>query len=248
MIFHKAQIDNAGFETLECISKSSKFNIWMYSVLKKHCFGKIIEIGSGLGNISSFFLRDNYSTILSDKSEYYCHYLTDKFSLLPNFGGCKELDIVDPDFEIKHKELLGTFDSVVALNVIEHVEDDVLFISNCYKLMKQGGVLVLLAPAYNILYNGFDKNLGHIRRYTIKTLSGKIKNVVNLRPIHKQYFNFMGLMGWFVYGTIFRNNQIKSSEMQKYEWLVRVNKILDLIVFNRFGLSVIIISKKEICF
>ena len=93
------------------------------------------------------------------------------------------------------KNYIGTFDSVFAFNVVEHIEDDKLALENCYKLLKPGGHVVILVPAYQSLYNRFDKELEHFRRYTKKTLKAVISSA-RFDIITKRYFNFMGIFGW----------------------------------------------------
>ena len=59
------EIDLEGLETLNVIEKANKFNKWMYDTIKPHCKGKILEIGSGIGNISEYFIKDNQNIVLN---------------------------------------------------------------------------------------------------------------------------------------------------------------------------------------
>ena len=184
------EIDEVGIETLDVISEADKFNAWMYQTIQPFCKGEILEIGSGLGNISQFFLKDKYSLMLSDIRQNYCDRLAQKFDNVPNLKGLALIDLVDPDFDQKFDSLFDSFDTVFALNVVEHIEDDNLAIKNAYKLLKKEGHLVILVPSYQKLYNGFDKALDHYRRYNKKTFT-KLIAQNELEIIQKQYFNFM---------------------------------------------------------
>ena len=64
-------------------------------------------------------------------------------------------------------------DVLVMLNVLEHIEDDVLALRNAYKLLKPGGSLVIEVPAYQYLYDSYDAQLHHFRRYTSSALASK---------------------------------------------------------------------------
>ena len=237
------EFDAVGEETLEAIGKADRFNNWMYQSIKPWCRGRILEIGSGAGNISKYFLNDNFKIRLTDIRENYCEKLSEKFCDYPNLSGIEKMNLVDPDFKMKHKELLCSFDTVFALNVIEHIEDDFMAIQNCRKLLKEGGRLIILVPAYQSLFNIFDVGLGHHRRYNKSSLSNLFhKN--NFRVIHSQYFNFAGLFGWFFSGTILKKKIIPTGQVKIFNTLVPIFKIADKIIFRRIGLSTIIVGKK----
>jgi hypothetical protein len=109
--------------------------------------------------------------------------------------------------------------------------------------LKEGGNLVILVPAYMSLYNRFDEELGHYRRYTKKSLE-KIFTANSLEIIHRQYFNFAGIPGWYVSGKIQKNRTIPGSQMAFYNRLVPVFRLFDKLILNSAGLSVIMVGRK----
>jgi len=235
--------DIIGRDTLSVINKANHFNRWMYQTIKPFCKGKVLEIGSGLGNISSYFLQDNFPIFLSDIRQNYCEHLKQKFSGAPSLLGVEVLDLVNPSFEAKSTPFTKTFDTVFALNVIEHIKDDTKALSNCFKLLKPGGHLIVLVPSYNALYNGFDEGLGHYRRYN-KHLLSELFRTNHFKIIHKQYFNFMGIFGWYVSGTLLKKETIPEGQMKLYNLLVPCFKLIDKLIFNGLGLSTIVVGKK----
>jgi SAM-dependent methyltransferase len=241
--FNFKHIDEEGEETLDAISKADLFNEWMYKTILPHCKGRILEIGSGIGNISSQFLNDGYQITLSDIREYYCDKLATKFGDHPNLEDILILDLIDPEFETKFSHLFGTFDTVFALNVVEHIFDDKLALSNIMKLLTKGGHAVILVPAYQFLFNGFDVSLEHYRRYTVKSLKNIFHhNQYHIR--HSQYFNFIGIFGWFVSGKLQKNKTIPESQMGLYNKLVPIFKFFDKVMLNKMGLSAIVVGAK----
>lgn len=237
-------IDSEGMETLEVVGEAQRFNSWMYKTILPYCHGNILEIGSGIGNISEQFLRDNHRISLTDLRENYCQILRDKFSNYSNLESVFTLDIIDPEFDTKHSDKFGTYDSIYALNIVEHVKDDNLAIANCKKLLKPGGNLVILVPAYQKLYNGFDEELEHYRRYTQDSLDKLFKNN-DLNIIHRQYYNFVGIFGWWFSGNILGKRTIPEGQMKIYNSLVPIIRLMDKIVLNKAGLSVITVGRKE---
>lgn len=239
--FEFKAIDQEGLETLEAISQAYRFNNWMYKTIAPYCSGKILEIGSGIGNISKQFINNNQRLTVSDIRDNYCNYLRHNYS--ENVDDIKNINIVDKDFDTKHADIFGKFDSIFALNIVEHVKDDVLAIKNCKKLLKDGGNLIILVPAYQSLYNNFDKELEHYRRYTLKSLSNLFTiNTINI--IHKQYFNFFAIFGWWFSGAILRKKTIPEGQMKIYDMLVPVFRLIDKIILNKAGISAIVVGKK----
>ncbi|MBL7966915.1 MAG: class I SAM-dependent methyltransferase [Prolixibacteraceae bacterium] len=236
--------DVFGYSTLENISGADKFNRWMYETIKPFCNGRTLEIGGGIGNISQCFLAEGKELVVTELQEEYCEIIRKRFSDRPSLAEVITMDIVDPDFDQKYNRLFGSFDTVFALNVVEHIADDCLALKNCKKLLKEGGNLVILVPAFQALFNHFDTALGHFRRYTVKTLQ-PVFEANELSIIHRQYFNLIGILGWWVSGSLLRKKVIPEGQMKLYNFFVPVFRIIDKISNKLLGLSVIMVGRNE---
>ncbi len=236
--------DPIGTNTLEAIARADRFNKWMYETIKPFLLGSILEIGSGLGNISKFAIKDQLKITLSDFNLDYCRRLEDSFGHHDNVQSVCSIDLQHPNFCKYYSEYYEKYDTVFLLNVIERLENDINAIENCRYMLKPQGTLVVLAPAYPYLFSRFDKELGHYRRYTLKTLSSVIrKNSFEL--IHKQYFNLAGLGAWFIFGKVLKRKMIGKGEMSLYNKWVPVFKMVDNITMKKAGLSAIVVGKKS---
>jgi len=234
--------DEVGFSTLLNIRDLDEFNQWMFESIRPYVQGRTLEVGSGIGNISSMFVRSQLPLSLSDYNKAYSSLLQKKFASEPLIPGVYRIDLADPDFETNWSHLFGSFETIFALNVIEHIKDDQLAVVNCHKLLAPGGHLILLMPAYPLLYNRFDKGLGHHRRYTRKTMNLLLSTRFEL--VKTWYFNLAGIFGWFIFGTICRGKTITKRQMSVYNRLVWLFRIADKVTFRRIGLSVIGVGKK----
>lgn len=241
--FEFREEDKEGLSTLETIARADKFNKWMFDTIYPFCKGKILEIGSGIGNISQFFLNEHASVTLSDIRENYCNHLKLRFSDATTLEDVLLINLSDAEFEKKYRHYEKTFDTVFALNVVEHIKDDVLALKNCKFLLKDGGTLLILVPAFQSLYCSFDQELGHYRRYTRKTLR-RIYEENQLQTEYSRYFNAMGILGWIFSGKILKKKTIPEGQMGMYNKLVPFFKIIDKIFLQVFGLSVILVGKK----
>jgi 2-polyprenyl-3-methyl-5-hydroxy-6-metoxy-1,4-benzoquinol methylase len=236
-------IDAEGEATLKTIALANHLNSWMYDTIKPFSKGKILEIGSGVGNISEYFIDDEATIMLTDIRESYCQALGKKFKNRKTLLGIETMNLVDDDFDAKFIRHFNSYDTVFALNVVEHIFDDQLAIANCYKLLKPGGHLIILVPAYQTLYNDFDKELEHYRRYSEDKL-GKLFLSNNFAILHKQYFNAAGIVGWFVSGKLQHHKTIPSGQIKIYNRLVGLFRLFDRLIYNSFGLSIITVGQK----
>ena len=233
------EFDFEGEETLKSMSHAVNLNNWMYSQIEPFINGKVLEIGSGIGNISQVFIREGKDIDLSDIRDQYIDFLHDKF---PNNKVLK-IDLVHSDFDKVYSHLFGTYDLVFALNVIEHIENDKLAIRNICKLLKPSGIIYILVPAHQFLYNNFDKSLFHYRRYNKKSL--KMIFPSNIEFVKSWYFNFAGIFGWYIVGNLLKKEIIPESNMKLYNFLTPIFKIIDIITLRSIGLSVVVVFKKD---
>lgn len=235
--------DKIGSSTLQAISNANRFNRWMYENISPYIKGNVLEIGSGIGNISEFLLEEHKVT-LSDINPDYCLYLQNRFKGNVSLEGIMGIDLVDPEFDIKNATIIQKFGTVVLLNVIEHIKEHGKALMNIQKLLSNGGRVIMLAPCYQSLYCKIDKGLGHYRRYTKDSMQQLLENN-GFTVVHSQYFNFTGILGWYVFGKLFGKEKIGNGEMKIYETLVPINKIIDQLT-NRFsGLSIIQVGIKK---
>lgn len=232
--------DATGYQTLEVIAKADKFNRWMYETIRPYCRDNILEIGSGIGNISKFFISDGYSITLSDTDNFYFNELKKKFTRI----NVLSIDLVHENFSREYERFFQAFDTVVFLNVLEHVRNDELAIENCRHFLKPGGTLIVLVPAYSFLFSKMDKELQHYRRYTSKKLTGLISKK-KFTPKKVLYFNALGIMAW-MYGKFWGLHSIPEKNMKLFNHLVPFARLIDKILFRKAGLSVIAIAQKNL--
>ena len=236
--------DPVGLHTLKVIAKADRFNRWMYDQFKHQLKGEILEIGSGIGNISKLVIEEGHVITLSDYNEEYCEVLKKNYQRYTNVKRIISIDLLHPDFENKYSVYHEKFDSIFLLNVIEHIKDDGLAVKNCQFLLKPDGHLILLAPAYSWLYSSFDKQLGHFRRYSLQSLKDLLKKN-NFNILSGSYFNFAGIAGWLVFGKILNQKMLKSGEMIAFNKIVPLAKTIDRILGKKIGLSIIVTGIKK---
>jgi len=229
--------------TLQHLSEAKQLNQWMFDTIRPFVKGPVLEIGSGIGNISSLFVENGIPIHLSDLESKYCEVLRGKFEGEPLVKGVKQIDLSHPDFENRYAKLLGQFGTVFALNVVEHIPNDKLGIANAKLLLKTRGRLIILVPAYTALYNDLDVHLDHFRRYNRESLKKLLSK--DFEILNTQYFNLAGIVGWWLSGTVMRKKTLPEGQLSLYDKLVPLFRVADAMTFKQVGLSVIAVGRKR---
>ena len=160
------QASAVGGRTLEVFTGTPRLNAWLFSKLAPHISGDVLEIGSGIGNLSRFIVERARSVVLSDME---AHYLD---ALSKTFSGDPRVSVATYDLDGEPSSVIASrrFDAIVAVNVIEHIRDDHALVRRLAALLKPGGKLVIYVPACPFAYGSLDRALGHYRRYTPQSL------------------------------------------------------------------------------
>ena len=226
-----------GVKTLENISEANRFNKWMFEKIEPYIGKKILEVGAGIGNITQFLLDKGKVTCL-DISAKCVDALEERISSSGRVSAFLS-DISNLDSFWKGR----IFDTVVCLNVLEHIKNDEEVLSNMATLLEKNGRLILLVPTYRWLYGSLDKALGHYRRYKNVELRKKYKRL-DLVLEKEMYFNVLGTLGWFLNGKILRKKILPLTQMKPYDLGVPLFRLIENFLQAKIGLSLIVILRK----
>lgn len=228
----------SGVTTLESLEGAQRYNTWIVSHFLPFLKGSTIEIGAGIGNISQHLTHVS-SLYVSDSDPVLVKALKKKFAHRKKIHPMA-LDITR---EVP-KNLVGLFQNVLAINVLEHIKNDVVALKTMRSLLTDGGRLFLLVPAKQFAYTKLDKSLGHYRRYEKEDLTRKLTKAGFL--VEKIYFfNPVGLVGWIARDKMTRDHtQLKSYQVKSFELLVPLLRRIDFLFRSVIGISLIVIAKK----
>src|ERR1700752_5352009 len=160
------------------------------------CLGggrSVLEIGSGIGNLSAFLL-DRERLVLTDTREEYLTRLRQRFAGRSNVSVAR-LYLPDDDQAVAGQR----FDTVICLHVLEHGDDDI--------------------SALQALYGTIDRPLGHPRRYKRAGLADLLR-ATGYTLAHIEYFNIAGIPGWWWAGRVLRRDTIPGGSLKLYDALV----------------------------
>ena len=184
---------DVGKVALDSLEQAPRFNQWMFDRIKPFLGKRTAELGSGRGNLSKL-LKKHGNVLLTDNRPEYLHELSSRWGHLPSVR-VAPLDLLDSS----DYQALTEFnaDTVVCLNVLEHIEDDLFVLQRLQQVLPTGARLVFLVPFNPRLYSNFDRELGHFRRYQRGELENKMTQ--NGFEIEQQFFfNKAGVLAWWV--------------------------------------------------
>ena len=236
--FFDSETEDNVYQTLQRMKKLRRYNEWVFSKFRPFLGRRVLEIGSGVGNITKFLL-DRELIIVTDVEPKYLALLKNTFGKYKKFI-IDHLDISRPEMERYRSHHI---DSVICFNVLEHIEQDEEPLKNIFDLLEPNGRLLLLVPSHPWLYGSLDRHLGHHRRYGKRELKNKLE-AMGFKVIFLEYFNRAGTLGWFLNSQILRRKRLPSFQLRMYNFLVPLLKLEKFFPLP-FGTSLIVVAEKS---
>jgi SAM-dependent methyltransferase len=213
---------------------------WQYEQFAPYLGARVADVGCGPGNLTANLLgKDYYLGVDLDPDM-----LTE---LRREYGSegpvdTAVLDVSDPGIV---PELQGRkIDSILCCNLVEHIEDDRAAITNLTNALPAGGTLGILVPAMPWLYGSLDRLDNHYRRYTKKSLVRCLDNLpLTVEKLH--YFNFAAVPGWWWKGRVIKEQSHASNNFRMMNMLIPVLGPVEKLVKPPFGLSLILVARRE---
>ena len=220
---------------LEIFDKATIWRKYIYYLTKNYLKDNILEIGAGLGSFTKGYYKKFQNITLTDLDEENVNTLKKNFSEEKNIKICSNFI----------NEIEGKFNTIIYLNVLEHIESDKDEIMMAEKKLNQNGHLVILVPAHQKLYSEFDKAIGHCRRYNINFFKqNKFKNLKLEKLIYLDFF------GYFLYffNNIFFKKDVYPTPFKILLWdkiFTPFTVIIDFLIGYSAGKNILCIYKKD---
>ncbi|MBM4339933.1 MAG: class I SAM-dependent methyltransferase [Deltaproteobacteria bacterium] len=224
--------------TLLMLEKATAYHRWIFEEIQPFLKGNLLEVGCGTGNLTGLLLQQG-RVMAVDLNEDYLRIVRERYGKDSNLIGTLIWNIESNPPEALQQPI----DTIVCSNVLEHVEDDDIVLSHFYELLPEGGKLILLVPALKFLYNHLDWELGHCRRYGREELIQKMKRN-RFRITHLAYFNFFGILGWYLNGTLLKRRLLPEGQMGMFNKMVPLFRIAEKMIPGRVGQSLIAVGEK----
>jgi glycosyltransferase involved in cell wall biosynthesis len=206
-------------DILDAFASAPNFNRWMADTIRPYVGRRVLEIGAGMGNLTRQLLPGRKRYVATDIDREHLERLGNRLSHRPNLE-IAELNAAYPD---DHARFQDQMDTVICLNVLEHIEDDVEALRNILAMLEDGGRAVILVPSGQGLYNSLDEELGHFRRYSEEQLRDRMTAAgFDVETILR--FNRASRPGWWLNGTVLKRRTISRLQLKNFDrfvWLLR---------------------------
>jgi len=222
---------------LELFQHATNWKAYFASTIHPYVRGNVLEVGAGLGANTRFLVTratSSWTFIEPDKK------LADK------------IDGYTTELTISKRIITGTidaikcgkFDTVIYIDVLEHIDRSAEEIRKIHNLLVGGGHLILLVPAFQFLYNEFDSQIGHFRRYNKLLLRNEVNSVLSEKRLF--YLDSVGFFASLANKMLIRQAMINSFQIKFWDnYLIRLSKFTDIIFFHQFGKSLVGVFEKQ---
>ena len=228
-------------DDLETMQEARRYSAHVFELFRTHIGRRILEVGSGIGTMSRR-LADAADLVVGLEPNVNCvSRLEDAMRGHPRFvlHAC-HLEECDP------AELTGhRFDTVVCVNVLEHIKDDAAALRTFKNVLMPGGRVLVFVPAVQAAYGPLDAELGHHRRYSKPMLAGAFAEA-GLELITLRYTNPIGLLGWMYNSHISRSTAHSLTQVKLFETLVAPWALpIERMIPPPIGLSLVAVGLKR---
>lgn len=213
---------DAGHSTLDALSFAPKFNRWMAETIMPYIGDSVLEIGAGMGNLTRHLCPHRKLYVATDVNLEYTGHLRNVFRHRTSVCVHK-LDAESPRDFLPFEQRL---DTVICLNVLEHIEDDGATLRSIRTLLEPGGRLILLVPNDPNAYGTIDREIGHYRRYTPAHLRALVTDSgFEVEDILK--FNRVSMPAWKFTGQIRKARTLSRAGIRIFDSFVWVWRKID---------------------
>jgi SAM-dependent methyltransferase len=219
---------------LDQLGQAQAFNRWVFSHFAQHLQGDVLEIGCGSGNFTVLMAAAGHRVTGVD---LHAPYVDTARARLAGYPAVSVMcaDATSSEFEAQ-------YDTVVMLDVLEHIEDHIGFMTKLRGALRPGGRIILKVPAYQWLMCDMDRAIGHFRRYDRPMLKAALAQA-GFDLVEQHYFNLPAVAGWLVNGKILGQTTPPAEQLAAFERLVPLFKWLERALPVPAGVSLIAVGR-----
>ena len=228
---------------LENLKQADRYNNWIFQQIEPYLGENVLEVGCGNGNFT-VFLAEKCDRSAPDKTvRLVAVDIDSQFVTL-----CKERLQAYPqataiEADITTTELASQFDTIVLLDVLEHIENDATMLQKLFSLLEPGGNLIIKVPALNSIYGEMDRAIGHYRRYSQQSLIHAFEKA-SISELKSWYFNIAGIPGWWFNSKVLRRTTPPENQVGLFNRVVPILSVMEELITVPVGLSLFAIARK----
>ena len=231
---------------LESMDFARNYHRWILDLFAPYLGRRLVEVGAGTGSFSELLLaRGPDSLTLVEPSAEMHRRLAGRVAAA-GAGAASRVRTVNDTFARAATRVAAEDrpDSVIYVNVLEHVREDEAELRAVARALAPGGRLFLFVPAFAWLYGSFDRQVGHVRRYTRGELSAKCERA-GFRVLKAVYFDAAGVLPWWLKYRVLRSERMEPAAVRFYDdFCVPVLRRVEAVVPPPLGKNVLLVAEK----
>lgn len=222
---------------LERLEEAGNFTRWVAEAIRPFVRGRVLEVGCGTGTYTELLASWSEAVVAVDLDAGFAE------ATRRRFADRRTIQVLEGD--ARALPALGCFDTIVMLDVLEHIEDDADTLARLRNLLApETGRIVLKVPSLSALYGTLDSAIGHYRRYSRKSLA-EAAGRAGLQLADCRAFNLAAVPGWWFNGRVLRRTHPPETQLRFYDRLVPVFRLVDRVTGPPFGTSLIAILRHD---
>lgn len=235
------EIENVGLnKAIDTLEGLDNYRNWILDEFRPHLAGHTVEIGAGSGSFSKKLIEHVPTLDLVEPSH-------ELFQLLCSRLGHKsgvQLHMLGAEKWLLDAESASS-DTVIMVNVLEHIEDDVGTLKQIHRTLRPGGALLLFVPALRFLFSRLDLEHGHFRRYEKHELETKVQQV-GFDVAGAKYVDALGIIPWLVFNKWLGRTDFNEGMVRLYDSIgIPITRFLERLLPFPAGKNVLLIAKKR---
>jgi SAM-dependent methyltransferase len=226
---------------LEAMSFAVNYHRWILSIFEPYLGARVVEVGAGTGSFSELLLERRLESLSLVEPSTAMHQ-----QLCERVAESQNVTTYNDVFEnvAEQIRLAERPDSIIYVNVLEHIADDVHELSVINKTLDAGGRIFIFVPALRWLHGSYDRQINHFRRYTRTELEKKCV-AAGFRVIASRYFDLFGVLPWWVKYKVLQSNNMEPGAVRFYDQrVVPIAKVLESTLSPPLGKNVLLIGEK----
>ena len=228
-------ISNNSSWKLKFFDAAKNWRKYQFKIISKYIQRNVLEVGPGTGNNLKYYKNKASTITLLEINKKLAR------SLKKKFYKNKKIKILNFNIHSIKKK----FDTIMYMDVLEHIKTDKKEIKKAINLLNPGGYLIIFVPAFQILYSNFDRDIGHVRRYR-KFFFFNLAKKYKIKLIELKYFDSIGFIFAIINRLVGTNNQNNVGlGIKIWNNFIFLSKFFDFILKNMFGKSLLCVLKKD---
>lgn len=222
---------------LEAMTFARNYHKWIVDELRPYLGEKVAEVGAGSGNFSELLMAEVTRLVAFEPSENMSRLLKNRFT------EDSRVEVINATFGSECARFEGRLDTIIYVNVLEHIEDDEQELTDVYRTLAHGGHGLFFVPALPFLYSPLDKSIGHFRRYRKEDLL-KLAQRVGFNVREARHFDFSGIVPWYIAFVLVKRPQTSRKVFLYDRLAVPLVRRLERLVRPPIGKNLLLVARK----